>query len=147
MEFFNAVNSFLWVSANVLLAYSSVVLVIFLVAYYLIFDPRATTGGRMIFQFILSLAGLIMINIMGVFIDPSADNQWYVYPDDVQSWRPIMRFAVYGFVAYAISSLAILLAMRKWWPHKLRKASDINLVKVRHTAEIPTIDNSQFDRK
>lgn len=137
----DAVNGFLWVSANVLLAYSAIVLLIFMISYYILFDPRATTGGKLIFQFILSLSGLIVINLIGVFIDPSADNRWFLFPPDVEPWRPIMRFVVYAFIAYATTSLAVLLAMRKWWPHKLKKASDINLVKVRHTHEIPIIKN------
>lgn len=144
MQIIDAINSFLWVGANAMLGYSSVVLMLFLVAYYILFDPRATTGGKLIFQFILSLAGLILLNVISVFIDPSRDNRWYIYPDDVQPWRPIMRFLIYGFVAYAITSLAVLLALRKWWPQKLRKASDIALIKVRHTSDIPIIDPSKF---
>lgn len=142
MEFpaiIDAVNAVLWVSGNVTLGYSAVVLMIFLVSYVIIFDPRATTGGKLIYQFMLSLAGVMALNIIGVYIDPSADTKWFMYPDDVEPWRPILRLIVYVFIAWAISSLVVLLILRKWFPHKLKKASDIKaLVKDRQpTKEIP----------
>lgn len=125
------INAAAWVVSNVILAYSAVVLVVFLAAYFWYFDPRATTGGRLIFQFMLSLVGIISLNVISVFIDPSRDIEWYIYPDDVEPWRPVVRFVIYAFVAYAISSLSVLLVFRKWFPQKLKKASDITLVKVR----------------
>lgn len=136
----NAINTVAWVLGNLMLAYTAFALIIFIVAYYTIFDPSATTGGRLIFRFMLSLAGVIVLVFVGIFVDPSPDRQWTTFPvESVEWWRPLMRLAVYGFVAYSISSLAWLLAVRKWWPHKVKKASDINLVKVRHTNEIPVI--------
>ena len=136
----NSVNTVAWVLGNVLLAYTAFALITFLLAYYTIFDPSATTGGRLIFRFMLSLAGVIVLVFIGIFVDPSPNLEWYVFPgESIEWWRPLMRLAVYSFVAYSISSLAWLLAVRKWWPHKVKKASDINLVKVRHTSEIPVI--------
>ena len=136
----NAINTVAWVLGNVLLAYTAFALITFLLAYYTIFDPSATTGGRLIFRFMLSLAGVIVLVFIGIFVDPSPNLEWYVFPgESIEWWRPLMRLAVYSFVAYSISSLAWLLAVRKWWPHKVKKASDINLVKVRHTSEIPVI--------
>lgn len=135
------INTVAWVLGNVLLGYSAVVLVVFLGAYFYFFDPRATTGGRLIFQFMLSLVGIISLNVIAVFIDPSRDNAWYIYPDDVDPWRPTVRLIVYGFVAYAVTSLVILLILRKWFPNRVKKASDIEL-KVR-TSENPTIEVPQ----
>lgn len=136
----NSVNTVVWVLGNVLLAYTAFALITFLLAYYTIFDPGATTGGRLIFRFMLSLAGVIVLVFIGIFMDPSPNLEWYIFPgESIEWWRPLMRLAVYVFVAYSISSLAWLLAVRKWWPHKVKKASDINLVKVRHTNEIPVI--------
>lgn len=139
-EVTNAINAVAWVLGNVVLAYTAVALLGFLVAYYSIFDPSATTGGKMIFRFMLSLAGVIVLVSIGIFVDPSPDQEWFIFPEaSVEWWRPILRLAIYGFVAYSISSLAWLLAVRKWWPYKVKKASDINLFKVRHTSEIPIV--------
>ena len=136
----NAINTVAWVLGNVVLAYTAFALIAFLIAYYTVFDPSATTGGRLIFRFMLSLAGVIVLVFVGIFVDPSPDQDWSRFPvESVEWWRPLLRLAIYGFVAYSISSLAWLLAVRKWWPHKVKKASDINLVKVRHTNEIPVI--------
>ena len=136
----DAINAVAWVFGNVVLAYTAIALLAFLVAYYSIFDPSATTGGKLIFRFMLSLAGVIVLVFIGIFVDPSPDQGWFIFPEDyVEWWRPLMRLAVYVFVAYSISSLSWLLAVRKWWPHKVKKASDINLVKVRHTSEIPIV--------
>lgn len=130
-------NTFAWVASNLLLGYSAGVLVVFIMAYFYYFDPRATTGGRLIFQFMLSLVGIISLNVIGIFVNPTANNIWYNLPVDVEPWRPIVRLIIYGFVAYAITSLAVLLILRKWFPERVKKASDINL-KVR-TSENPII--------
>lgn len=134
------INTVAWVSGNVVLVYTALALLVFLASYYAIFDPSATTGGKLIFRFMLSMAGVILLVFIGIFVDPSPDREWFKYPDGtVEWWRPLLRLAVYGFVTFSISSLAWLLAVRKWWPHRVKKASDINLVKVRHTAEIPIV--------
>lgn len=137
----NTVNAFFWVGANVLLAYSAILLVVFLIAYVAVFDPRATTGGKLIFQFMLSLVGVILLSYIGVFVDPSPGRYWMDYPAaDIADWRPVFRFATYGFVAYSVTMLVRLLIYRKWFPHKLKKASDLALVQPRHnTSEIPTV--------
>lgn len=141
MDVFSVLNSWLWVFGNVALAYSSIVLILFVVAYYIIFDPQATTGGRLIFQFMLSLAGVMTLVFIGIFIDPAANSSWMTLNHDVEWWRPFVRFIVYGFVAYSITSLVVLLIMRKWFPEKLTKASDFSLVHPRHTSEIPIVRN------
>ncbi|HMT88056.1 MAG TPA: hypothetical protein PKC73_00350 [Dermatophilaceae bacterium] len=136
----NAINTFAWVLGNVMLAYVAFAQIAFIIAYYTIFDPSATTGGRLIFRFMLSFTGVIVLVPIGIFIDPAVSRVWLQFPvDTVEWWHPLLRLAIYGFVAYSISSLAWLLAVRKWFPHKVKKASDINLIKVRHTAEIPVI--------
>lgn len=139
-DVFNAINTFAWVLGNVMLAYAAFAQIAFIIAYYTIFDPSATTGGRLIFRFMLSFTGVIVLVPIGIFIDPAVGRVWLQFPvDTVEWWHPLLRLAIYGFVAYSISSLAWLLAVRKWFPHKVKKASDINLIKVRHTAEIPVI--------
>lgn len=140
MDVLNVLNTVFWVGGNVLLLYISVALTLYVLAYFAIFDPRATTGGKLIFQFMLSLLGVIVLVFIGIFIDPAPDRGAFVYPPDVEPWRPFARFLIYGFVAYSITMLGILLVKRKWFPSKLKKASDLTLVTPRtDTNEIPTI--------
>lgn len=139
MEVLDHINAFAWVAGNILLGYTAITLIVFLLSYWIIFDPRATTGGRLIFRFMTSLVGVVIIIFIGIFLDPAPDLDWYVYPPDVEPWRPLGRAVVYAYVAYTVSSLAVLLVLRKWFPDRVQKASDRNLVKVRHTSEIPTI--------
>lgn len=133
------INAIAWVSANLLVVYVAFVLAVFVVGYYTFFDPRATTAGKMIFRFMLSLVGVIGLVVVGTFIDPSHSREWFSYPGDVASWRPIARLVIYLYVAYTISSLAVVLFIRKWKPHLVKKKSDMDLVRVRHTSEIPII--------
>lgn len=135
------INNVAWVLSNILLAYTWVVLIIFLVAYLILFDPQATTGGQLIFRFMVSLVGVIILSYIGVFVDPAPDRAWFIYPGDdvVEPWRPIARLVVYSFVAFSITALSVLLVSRKWFPHKVKKASDLVLVKPRHTNEIPIV--------
>lgn len=139
MDVVTAINTFLWVGSNLLLAYVAAIIVIFVIGYYVLFDPTATTGGKMIFRFMLSLVGIIALIVFGVFVDPATDRAWMSYPEDVDVYRPFLRFAVYSYVAFTITSLAVLLVVRKWKPEWVKKASDLNLVKPRHTSEIPVI--------
>lgn len=139
-------NSIAWVFTNVLVAYIALVLVIFVAGYWILFDPRATTAGKFVFRFALSLVGIIGLVYIGLFIDPSQGRQWFVYPGDVIWWRPIVRLIAYGYVAYTVTGLAILLGFRKWAPHKLRTILDRDVIKVRqlglNTREGETIDDS-----
>jgi len=143
MDILNVLNQILWVLGNVLLMYSSIALLVFLTAYLIIFDPRATTGGKLIFQFMLSLIAVMATVVIGIYIDPTANHSWLVLPDGVAVWRPALRFLVYGFVAYSITSLAILLVMRRWFPQRLKKASDMSLAQPRHTSAIDIIVDSE----
>lgn len=145
MDILNIINSVAWVASNVLIAYISVVVIAFVAGYYTLFDPSATTAGKFIFRFMLSLAGLASLLTVATFIDPSHNRIWHDYPDDIASWRPIIRFAVYSYISFTITSLAILLLVRKWWPQKIKSSPDLDLIKLRHTTEIPTIKPERSD--
>jgi hypothetical protein len=126
-----SVNSVSWVASNILVAYISIVLVAFVIFYFTQFDPKATTAGRFIFRFIVSLVGVIGLVFIGSFVDPVQGRAWFQYPGDVVFWRPLLRLIVYGYVAYAVTALQILLVIRKWWPQRLRTSIDRELVKTR----------------
>lgn len=140
MDIIDVINPIAWVAANLILAYTALALVVFVVLYYALFDPKATTGGKFIFRFMLSLVGIIGLVFLGIFVDPPPTRGWGVYPDYVDWWRPLLRLLVYGYVAFTVTSLAVLLVLRKWFPHKLKTAPSQELVKVRHeTSEIPIV--------
>ena len=133
-------NQVAWVLANIILAYTALALVVFVVMYYALFDPKATTGGRLIFRFMVSLVGVIGLLYLGIFVDPAPDREWFLYPDGVEPWRPTLRVLIYGYVAFTITSLAVLLVRRKWFPHSVKTAPSDELVKPRHeTSEIPVV--------
>lgn len=137
----DVINAIAWIGANVLIAYIALVVVLFVIMYYIFFDPGATTAGKMIFRFMLSLVGVIGLVYIGIFIDPVRSHGPFQHPNDVESWRPVLRFAVYAYVAFTITALAISLIMRKWFPQRVKKKSDLRLVKPRHdTSEIPIIE-------
>lgn len=146
MSIIDVIDPIAWIAANLILAYTSLALVVFVILYYALFDPRATTGGQLIFRFMLSLIGVVGLVFLGIFVDPSPDREWFDYPDSVEWWRPILRLIVYSYVAFIATSLAILLIKRKWFPHKLRVAPSEELVKPRHeTSEIPTVQHHNGD--
>ena len=110
------------------------------------FDPKATTGGTMIFRFAWSLSLVVAVAFIGIFLDPRHEIPWHKYPGDVLWWRPFVRMAAYSYVAYSVSALIWFLCKRKFRPEKLRTAPDRLLVKPRHdTAVIPTIKESKND--
>lgn len=139
MDFFiDVINPIAWVIGNVLVAYDAIAVIIFVVGYYIIYDPKATTAGKLIFRFFVSLLGLIILVFVGTYIDPTGDRSWLDIPDDVDAWRPVFRCIVYGYIGFTMTSLAVLLVIRKWWPQKIKTATD--LIKLRHeTNEIPVI--------
>lgn len=139
MNIIDIVNLIVWVAANITVAYVSLALVVFVVLYYALFDPRATTGGTLIFRFMISLIGVVGLVFVSVYIDPIANGGWFIYPEGIEPWRPWLRLFVYGYVAVTATSLAILLIRRKWFPHKLKTAPNEELVKPR-TSE--TKDNN-----
>lgn len=135
------INNFAWVAGSILVAYIAVAIIVFVIGYYVLFDPKATTAGKFIFRFMLSLVGVIIMVFIGTYIDPSPNRDWSILPPDVMTWRPVLRFLVYGYVAFTITSLAWLLVMRKWRPSKV-KSADMHLVEPR-TEEIPVIRDTE----
>lgn len=136
---FDLVNNFAWVAGNILVAYTAFAIIVFVIAYYVLFDPKATTAGKFIFRFMLSLVGVIVLVFIGTYIDPSPNRGWAVLPPDVTTWRPVLRLLIYGYVAFTITSLAYLLAIRKWRPNTVKSDQDRDLVEPRHTKENPII--------
>lgn len=120
-----------WVLSSVLIIYSSIILVVFVVFYYIVYDVKSTTAGKFIFRFVLSLIGVIALVFIGAFIDPAHGRSWTHYPGDVVYWRPILRVIIYAYVAFSASALVILLALRRWKPYLLRTALDRELVRTR----------------
>lgn len=130
-EWLVAVNTFAWVSANVTIVYIAAVLLVFVFAYYILFDPKATTAGRYIFRFFMSLLAIIGLTYIGLFVDPQPERPAFAYPEGVAWWRPILRAIAYFYVAFAVTSLAGLLIVRKWFPEKLRTSRDRDMVQTR----------------
>ena len=144
VDFLEWLNPMFWVIANLGLIYIGVLLLAFTILYPTLFDPSATTGGKMIFRFALSLSLVVAVLVVGVFIDQRHDIPWYEYPGDNIWWRPTIRLAAYTYVSYTITSLVIFLWKCKFYPQKLKRAPDKELVKPRHdTAEVPTIKENK----
>lgn len=139
IEFLLQLNSIAWILSNALIAYIAFAVPGFVVLYYILYDPKATTAGKLIFRFMLSLVGIILLVFIGTFVDPTGGRNWATLPHDVEFWRPTLRLLIYGYVAFTITSLAVFLALRKWWPGLVKTAPDEALVKVRHTSEIPIV--------
>ena len=146
VDFLEWLNPTLWVIANLALTYIGVLLLAFTILYPMLFDPSASTGGKMIFRFALSLNMVVAVFVVGIFIDPRNDIPWYEYPGDTIWWRPIVLLGSYLYVAYTITSLVTFLWKRKFYPQKLKRDPDKELVKPRHdTAEVPTIKENKND--
>lgn len=126
------INQVAWIAANVLVAYTAVALLVFVVVYYSIYDPRATTGGQLIFRFMVSLIGVVGLVFISLFLDPLPGREWYQYPGDVLWFRPVLRMVAYAYVAYSTTKLISYLIKRKWFPHLLTKIAPEELVKTRH---------------
>ena len=146
VDFLEWLNPTIWVIANLALIYIGVLLLAFTILYPTLFDPSATTGGKLIFRFALSSGMVVALIVVGIFIDPRPDIQWYEYPGDTIWWRPIVLLGAYLYVAYTITSLVTFLWKCKFYPQKLKRAPDKELVKSRHdTAEVPTIKENKND--
>jgi hypothetical protein len=124
-------NTFFWVASNVLVGYVGALLVIFVIGYVAIFEPRATTGGRLILRFAVSILGIVFLVFLGVYVDPVGGRTWYSYQGDAADWRPFVRFIGYIFVAYTITSLTVFLFIRKFLPHKVKNAEERDFVRPR----------------
>ena len=134
----NVINSYAWVGSNILIAYIALIVVIFVILYRVLYNVKATTGGKLIFRFMVSLVGIIGLVFVATWIDPAANREWWNYPGYVADWRPIIRFAVYAYVAVTVTSLTRFLVIRRWFPHRVKTADDLKLIQPRHTGSIPT---------
>ncbi len=90
----------------------------FAVLYPLLFNIRVTTVGPHIWRAILSVAGFGVLAVLGLFVDGRVN--WWEMPTDVAWWRPLLRLAIYGLIAYSFTSLSVVLIMRRFWPHRLK---------------------------
>jgi len=120
----NDFNTYAWVFSNVLVGIVAVLVVIFVFVYSILWDPKATTGGKLIFRFMVSLIGVIGLVAISLFLDPVSGREWYSYPGDVLIWRPTLRLIIYGYVAIKVVQLIVFLILRKFWPHKLKKTAN-----------------------
>ena len=126
----DVINDVLWFVVNVLAFVASVTIVVATIAYYAFFDPRATTAGKMIFRFMVSLSGVIVIGAVAKLTGVTEETTWWL----------ILALLVYAYLAFTVISLAVFLAIRKWKPQKFKKKSDVNVVKPRtETTEIPIV--------
>lgn len=135
-----AINSFSWIAGNVLVAYITFAIVAFVIAYYFLFDPKSTTAGQLILRFMFSLVGVVGLIFVGTYVNPAPDRSWDSLPEDIVTWRPLIRFAIYGYVTYTVTSLGVLLWVRKFRPWRLKTAPGADLVKLRHTKDGSTVD-------
>lgn len=133
LDFIHAFNHFAWITVLLLLVYISVFVIVFAVYYPIVFNPKATTVGKNIFRFFMSLVGVIGLLVIGLYVEPITDGRSpYEYVEDVLIWRPFVRLIIYGYVAYSITSLVIVLIIRKYWPYKLRTALDVKVREHHH---------------
>lgn len=110
----------LWTIGNVLLIWVLVVCVVFPILYPILFDPNATTAGKAIWRVGLSLAGVMLVVFVGIFVDrPLA---WWVPSDGTDLWRVILRALVYLGVAIAMTNLNVVLILRKFRPASVKTA-------------------------
>lgn len=131
MDWIDQFNAIAWVMSNLLVAYIAAVLTLFVIGYFVLFDPGVTTAGKFVFRFALSLIGVIGLIAVSLFINPAEGRQWTEFPGDILWWRPTIRFVIYAYVAYTVTGLAILIGYRKWKPTRLRTALDYELVQTR----------------
>ena len=91
VNFLEWINPIVWVITNLILIYVGIALIAFVSLYQTLFDPKATTGGKMIFRFAWSRGLVVAVIFVGIFIDPRHDIPWYEYPGDTIWWRPVAR--------------------------------------------------------
>jgi hypothetical protein len=124
-------NAVFWILSNVLVGYIAIALVVFAIAYPILFDPRATTAGKFILRFIGSLIGVIGLVFIAVFVDPRDGGAWFEFPGDILWWRPAIRLLAYSYVAYTLTGLVVILWLRKFRPHKLVTAPNESTIPIR----------------
>jgi hypothetical protein len=121
-----AFNETLWVLSNVLVGYVAFALLVFAIAYPILFDPRATTAGRVVLRFIGSLVGVVGLSVVAVFIDPQVV-PWWEIPPGLEWWRAPLRLIVFLYVAYSVTALVGVLVVRKFRPGKIQTAPEDSL--------------------
>lgn len=114
------VNTFLWVTGNLIVLLVFLSAIAFAVTYPILFNPNQTAGGRAIWKAIGSVAGIGLLVVVGLFIDGATS--WTARPEHVELWRSILRLLVYGWVAYSFLDLVRVLIYRRFWPDKLKTA-------------------------
>lgn len=124
-DWFMWFNAFAWILSNVLVGIIAVLVVIFVFVYVTLWDPGATTGGKLIFRFMVSLIGVIGLVAISLFLDPVSGREWYSYSGDTLWWRPTVRLLVYAYVVIKVVQLIVFLIRRKFWPHTIKKKADI----------------------
>lgn len=125
-------NAFFWVAGNIVVVIITIMTLIFTILYPILFNPNLTLAGKLVFRFALSLCGIILLVYVGTWVDPSHGREWSNFPGDIVPWRPFVRFLIYCFAAYTITSLTVFIIVRKWWPHRIKNTSARNLLTPRH---------------
>ena len=136
-DWLSEINAIFWVSSNVFVGYITIAVYVFLIAYYVMFNPRATTAGRLLFRLLSALGGVMTLVFIGVFIDNRPDEDWLSFPGDTLWWRPILRIILYGFMAYAVTALIAFMVTVKWFPHRLKTPRDKELIQLRNERTDP----------
>lgn len=91
---------------DILLVFVFVLAAAFTVVYVVLFNPRKTTGGWLIWQAIFSVACLGLVAMVAFY----APDAW---------WRPGVRVIVCGLAAYNFARLVIHLLRRRFAPSTL----------------------------
>lgn len=125
MDALTAFNTFCWVTANVEVFVVFTASLLFSILYPILFNPSLTTGGKLIWRAILSVAAFGLLVCIGIFIDGRVE--WWQYPGDVIWWRPFIRLAVYSFIGESFVSLVVLLILRRVRPEAIKVAPEDSL--------------------
>lgn len=104
------VNPALWVVSNLMIVYAGVALIVWVILYGLLFKWNSTPAGADVFWFTLSLAGLVLLVFVGVFLNPQ--QPWYSPPTELLVWRPFLRYLVYLGIAITVTRLDWSLVQR-----------------------------------
>lgn len=145
-DFLEPINAFAWGFSNVVVIYITIVLVLFTVGYYILFDPKATTAGKFVWRFALSLVGFIGLTVVRFSVSHIEGDNWFLVPNDLPVWYPLLRLTIYGYVAFTITSLAILLGVRKWKPEWIKIAPDKDVLKTRHDTQEHVVINVEGEK-
>lgn len=120
-DWFDGVLVALWVLGNLVVLSVFLSASLFAILYPIFWDWRHwTTAGTRIWRAILSVAGLGLLIVIGLFLDGSVE--WWQMPSNVSGWRVLLRLVVYGLIAYSFADLVKTLVIRKFWPERLKTA-------------------------